>query len=103
MSELCRCGLGLWLSVENPDAAEQARQEADDPPLRAARIFAYSAAHYAGATLERDTWVELDVQHRDQFGRLLGYLCVGGKNLNGRLASKGYAGPLTIPPNAICA
>ncbi|MBX7152326.1 thermonuclease family protein [bacterium] len=44
--------------------------------------------------------VELDVQHRDKYGRLLGYLYLDdGKMLNEEIIKAGYASPMTYPPN----
>ena len=66
-------------------------------------VMCYSAEASARtkelALLKPDAWLELDVQHRDRYGRLLGYLWVGGENLSVRLAAEGYAAQLTIPPN----
>lgn len=44
--------------------------------------------------------IELDVQTRDRYGRLLGYVYLSnGKMLNEEIAKAGYADPMTIPPN----
>jgi micrococcal nuclease len=45
--------------------------------------------------------LELDVQQRDRYGRLLAYVWPDGSMLmlNEQLAAEGYALPLTIPPN----
>ncbi len=46
-------------------------------------------------------WVTLvlDVQHRDRHGRLLAYVWVDGRFVNGELVHRGYAEAATYPPN----
>ena len=45
-------------------------------------------------------WVEFDVQLRDKYGRLLGYVYLeNGEMLNEKILKDGYAYILTIPPN----
>lgn len=45
-------------------------------------------------------WVEFDVQLRDRYGRLLGYVYLkNGEMLNEKILKDGYAYILTIPPN----
>lgn len=44
--------------------------------------------------------VEFDVEQRDQYGRLLGYLWTkNGRLINERLLEEGYAVLYTVPPN----
>lgn len=44
--------------------------------------------------------IEFDVQTRDKYGRLLGYVYLSnGKMLNEEIVRAGYAGLMTIPPN----
>jgi micrococcal nuclease len=44
--------------------------------------------------------VEFDVEKRDRYGRLLGYVFLAdGRMLNDEIISSGYASVLTIPPN----
>jgi len=43
--------------------------------------------------------LELDVQERDRYGRLLAYVYVGDMMVNAELARRGYAQVMTIPPN----
>jgi len=60
------------------------------------------AKRYVAGLLKKDmiVFVELDVQHRDRYRRLLGYLYLpGGEMLNEKLLREGYASLLTIPPN----
>jgi micrococcal nuclease len=43
--------------------------------------------------------LELDVQARDRYGRLLAYVWVGATMVNAELVRLGYAQVMTIPPN----
>ncbi len=43
---------------------------------------------------------EFDVQRKDKYGRLLGYVWLaGGRMLNEEMVKGGYAGLMTYPPN----
>jgi micrococcal nuclease len=43
--------------------------------------------------------LELDVQERDRYGRLLAYVWVGDLMINEELVRLGYAQVMTVPPN----
>jgi len=43
--------------------------------------------------------LELDVQSRDRYGRLLAYVWVDGMMVNAELVRRGYAQVMTVPPN----
>ncbi len=43
--------------------------------------------------------LELDVQERDRYRRLLAYVWVGGVMINAELVRLGYAQVMTVPPN----
>ncbi|MBI4587887.1 MAG: thermonuclease family protein [Candidatus Rokubacteria bacterium] len=43
--------------------------------------------------------LELDVQERDRYGRLLAYVWVDGIMVNAELVRRGYAQVMTVPPN----
>ncbi len=43
--------------------------------------------------------LELDVQERDKYGRLLAYVYVGDLMVNAELVAQGYAQVMTVPPN----
>jgi micrococcal nuclease len=47
----------------------------------------------------RTVRLELDVQHRDRYGRLLAYVYVGDVMVNAELVRRGYAQAMTVPPN----
>lgn len=48
---------------------------------------------------ERHVRLELDVQARDRYGRLLAYVWVGETMVNAELVARGYAQVMTLPPN----
>ena len=43
--------------------------------------------------------LELDVQQRDRYGRLLAYVWLGELLINAELVQRGYAQVMTVPPN----
>ena len=43
--------------------------------------------------------LELDVQSRDRYGRLLAYVWVGDVMVNAELVRRGFAQVMTVPPN----
>jgi micrococcal nuclease len=43
--------------------------------------------------------LELDVQHRDRYGRLLAYVWTADTMINAELVRLGYAQVMTVPPN----
>ncbi|HZF05518.1 MAG TPA: thermonuclease family protein [Patescibacteria group bacterium] len=43
--------------------------------------------------------LELDVQARDRYGRLLAYVWIGETMINAELVRRGYAQVMTVPPN----
>ena len=47
----------------------------------------------------REIRIELDVQERDRYGRLLAYVWVGDLMVNAELVRRGYAQVMTVPPN----
>jgi micrococcal nuclease len=47
----------------------------------------------------RTVRLELDVQERDRYGRLLAYVWVGDVMVNEELVRLGYAQVMTVPPN----
>jgi micrococcal nuclease len=48
---------------------------------------------------DRPVRLELDVQERDRYGRLLAYVWVGPTMINAELVGRGYAQVMTVPPN----
>ena len=51
----------------------------------------------------RSVQLELDVEHRDQYGRLLAYVILDGHRFNDELLRRGYARVLIISPNGVYA
>jgi micrococcal nuclease len=47
----------------------------------------------------REIRLELDVQERDRYGRLLAYVYVGDQMVNAELVRRGFAQVMTVPPN----
>ena len=47
----------------------------------------------------RQIRLEMDVQTRDRYGRLLAYVWVGDVMVNAELVRRGYAQVMTVPPN----
>jgi len=67
-----------------------------------AECFGREASEFAQGVLPLGTRVRyrVGVEERDRYGRLLAYVWLpDGRMLNRVLIDKGYAQPLTIPPN----
>jgi micrococcal nuclease len=67
-----------------------------------AECFGREASEYAKRLLPAGSRVryELGVEERDRYGRALAYLWLAdGRFVNRMLVARGYATPLTIPPN----
>ena len=48
---------------------------------------------------DKEVTLELDVQERDKYGRILAYVYLNGKMINKKLLEDGYAQVATFPPN----
>ena len=57
--------------------------------------FAFTKEQLAGKKVE----IELGIEERDRYGRLLAYVYVNGKMFNETLVEKGYARVAVYPPN----
>jgi micrococcal nuclease len=72
-------------------------------PNSPVECFGEEAAAFTVSLLPKDTpvRVERDVEARDDYGRLLGYVIRADDALfvNAEIVRRGYAQPLTIPPN----
>jgi micrococcal nuclease len=69
-------------------------------PTKGVECFGPEAAEFTDRELTgRDVVLELDVEHRDTYGRLLAYVVVDGRRFNDVLLARGYARLLIIPPN----
>jgi micrococcal nuclease len=80
-----------YIGVNTPEIHHPSRGE--EPGGRAAH--AVNRRLVAGKRVR----LELDVQARDRYGRLLAYVWVGGTMINAELVRLGYAQVMTVPPN----
>ena len=73
-------------------------------PTKGLECFGPEASAYTDRALAgRRVELELDVEHRDKYGRLLAYIYLNGRRFNDRLLELGYARVLVIPPNGVYA
>ena len=64
------------------------------------QCFGPRASAFTHRVLEgREVRVVFGVERRDSYGRLLGYVRLGGSMVNATLVQRGLARTLTIPPN----
>lgn len=80
-----------YIGVNTPELARSGRD--DQPGAR--------PAHESNRRLVegRRVRLELDVQARDRYGRLLAYVWVGDTMINAELVRLGMAQVMTVPPN----
>lgn len=72
----------------------------DTPEMRPIEAWAEAATSANRELVEgRMVRLELDVQERDRYGRVLAYVWVGGLLVNEELVRLGYAQVSTYPPN----
>jgi micrococcal nuclease len=71
----------------------------DTPELAQAPWGARARAFTEGLVRDKELRVETDVQPRDRYGRLLGYVYVGNTFVNLEVVRSGHAVLLTYPPN----
>jgi len=93
---------GDTLDVELNGVKERVRLIGVDTPEVHGSVEHYGAEASA-FTKERLTGaavsLELDVEERDRYGRLLAYLWLGDEMFNETLVREGYAQVMTVPPN----
>jgi micrococcal nuclease len=80
-----------YIGVNTPEIHHPRRGE--EPGGREA------AAENAALVRGQRVRLELDVQARDRYGRLLAYVWVGETMVNAELVRRGYAQVMTVPPN----
>ncbi|HWI54822.1 MAG TPA: thermonuclease family protein [Desulfobacteria bacterium] len=70
-------------------------------PEKGAEPYGVEAAGYTKRLLENQAVrIKFDVQQRDKYGRLLGYVYLAdGTFVNARLLAEGYAQVMTVPPD----
>jgi len=71
-------------------------------PTKGVECYGPEAAAFTDRELAgRRVELELDIEHRDIYGRLLAYVIVDGRRFNDVLLERGYARLLVIPPNGV--
>lgn len=80
-----------YIGVNTPELHHPARGE--EPGGREA------ARENRRLVMGRRVRLELDVQTRDRYGRLLAYVWVGDRMVNAELVRRGFAQAMTVPPN----
>lgn len=97
---------GDTIVVELPDGTRERTRliGIDTPetrhPSRPVGCYGPEASAFTKGLVEgKAVELELDVQERDRYGRLLAYAWLGETNVNVEIAVQGYAQQLTIPPN----
>jgi micrococcal nuclease len=102
----------VYIKLEN-GKEEKVRFIGVDTPESTTQVEPYgkeAAAYTKSKLLNKDVWLELDVQERDKYGRLLAYIWlsppikesdeeVRTKMFNAMLLLEGYAQVMTVPPN----
>jgi len=80
-----------YIGVDTPESVK---------PQTPVQCFAERASAFNARLVEgRTVRLEQDVEARDRYGRLLAYVRAGGLFVNAELVRRGYARPLTVPPN----
>ena len=80
-----------YIGVDTPET---------DKPSAPAECYAERARAFNERLVgDRDVMLELDVEQRDRYGRLLAYVRAGRALVNAELLRAGYAVPLVVPPN----
>ncbi len=86
-----------------PLKIERVRLIGIDAPELKQEPWGRLSKRYLKKLISESDWVvnvELDVEHRDRYGRLLGYLLdKKGQLINEKMIENGYAMLYTIPPN----
>ncbi|MCS7172437.1 MAG: thermonuclease family protein [Armatimonadetes bacterium] len=73
--------------------------EMRDPRPSIREVARLAAQFTRGRLVGRRVGLELDVEPRDRYRRLLGYVWLGGRLFNLELLESGYARLYTVPPN----
>ena len=80
-----------YIGIDTPEMDDER------PAIRRRAVEAKAAnARLVGGRRVR---LELDVERRDRYGRLLAYVWVGDTLVNEALVQAGHAAPYTVPPN----
>ena len=94
------------IGIDTPESSKnsKAKKDAERSGQDVETIVAMGkkATNYVKSIIKPGTNIEIefDVQSRDKYSRLLGYVYLqNGKMLNEKIVSAGYANVMTIPPN----
>jgi micrococcal nuclease len=80
-----------YIGIDTPETAK---------PDAPAECFADRARDFNERLVgDREVGLEPGVEERDRYGRLLAYVYAGRTFVNAELLRRGYAVPLTVPPN----
>lgn len=80
-----------YIGIDTPEMGDERRE---------IRALAFAARRANARLVEgRRVRLELDVEKRDRYGRLLAYVWVGDTLVNEALVRAGHAAPYTFPPN----
>jgi len=80
-----------YIGVDTPESVK---------PGEPVECFAKAAARANARLVEgRTVTLRYDAERRDRYGRLLAYVYRGDTFVNAELIRRGFATPLTIPPN----
>lgn len=93
-------GIDTPESQKNKKAMKDSGRSGQD--IRTITAMGKEAARYTKSLVGKGDriGIEFDVQERDHYGRLLGYVYLSdGKMLNEQIIRAGYAQPMTVPPN----
>jgi micrococcal nuclease len=86
--ELAGAGRARLIGIDTPEV------------FGGAECFGREASAFARRRLAgRAVRVQVGTEERDRYGRLLVYLYLDGRLFNAELVRRGYAMPLTVPPN----
>jgi len=93
-------GIDAPESKPNPRAEKQAAMEGKD--LKNIILMGEEATKFVRSLIKPgdEVRIEFDVEKRDRYGRLLGYIyLLDGRMINEEIVKAGYASLLTHPPN----
>jgi micrococcal nuclease len=80
-----------YIGIDTPETVKE------DTPVQ---CFGHRASDYNRKLVSgRRVLLRFDRERRDQYGRLLAYVYVGGRMVNAELVRRGYARTLRIAPN----